>query len=136
MTFSARSLTILATCDDRLILVFTEVDRRRSCTAIEGIRSQQDQDRDFDKGHSRLKWPHGKHNVLEPGDKSKALDVKPDDMTFDPPEPPEKWKEFADLVFHVAEELGIQLRWGGAWGGVYPNPPGVLNDLDHFELAA
>lgn len=134
--FGEKSKARLATCDDRLVQIFRAVNDQRPCTILEGVRSQEDQDRDFEKGVSRLKWPHGKHNVQEPGELCKAVDVKPDDMTFDPPEPPERWKEFADQVQAVADSLGILIRWGGAWAGTYPNPPGVLNDLDHFELAA
>lgn len=134
--FSEKSKVRLATCDDRLVMLFTEVNNRRACSILEGVRTQADQERDFEKGASRLHWPHGKHNVQNEGDLSHAVDVKPDDMTFDPPMPPEKWKEFADLVQAVADEMGILIRWGGAWYGTYPNPPGILNDLDHFELAA
>jgi peptidoglycan L-alanyl-D-glutamate endopeptidase CwlK len=132
MSFSPRSLAQLATCEKPLQDLFTEVDRRRSCTVIEGVRSQADQDRDFDKGVSKLRWPHGKHNVVPPATLSRAADVKPDDLAWT--SPPSAWKEFADLVFKVAAELGIRIRWGGAWNGVYPNPPHTLNDLDHFEL--
>jgi len=133
-SFSARSQAQLATVDARLALIFAEVNDRRACTIIEGRRLQEDQDRDFAKGVSRLRWPHGKHNVQNPTDLCKAVDVKPDDLEWTALV--EAWKVFADLVFQIAEEQGILLRWGGAWNGTYPNPPGVLNDLDHFELAA
>ena len=133
VTFGPRSLAQLATCEQPIRDVFTEVDRRRPCTIIEGARSQADQDRDFDKGVSKLRWPHGKHNVVPPATLSRAVDVKPDDLAWTAP--PEAWKVFADLVFQVALEIGIKLRWGGAWNGIYPNPPHDLNDYDHFELA-
>lgn len=132
--FGPKSLAQLATCEQPLQDVFFEVNRRRSCTIVEGVRSQADQDRDNDKGFSKLRWPHGKHNVVPPQTLSRAVDVKPDDLAWTAP--PDAWKEFADLVFQVAAEKGIKLRWGGAWNGTYPNPPGDLNDLDHFELAA
>lgn len=105
------------------------VIEERNCTIIEGARSQEDQDRYFNEGKSKLRWPQGKH-CKRP---SQAVDVAPfKDGKI-------SWGgadciDFGQFVVAKAKELGIMLRWGGDWDGDGDRSDQTFDDLVHFEL--
>nr|MDT0252792.1 hypothetical protein [Endozoicomonas sp.] len=76
------------------------------CTIICGHRGNVAQMLAFENGKSELQWPNSNHNEL-PG---KAVDV----MAY-----PINWFDyqrsahFAGFAIGIAENMGIQLRWGG-----------------------
>ena len=118
--FSSTSKERLATCHQDLQTLFNEVIKEFDCTILCGFRNQEDQDAAFNQGRSKLKWPHGKHN-LSP---SFAVDACP----FPAPEvwSVETFKEFADKVKEVAKRLQIDITYGGDWAD-FP-------DEDHYQL--
>jgi hypothetical protein len=124
-----KSLDKLATCDERLQRLFTEVSKTWEFTVIEGHRGKDAQEQAYATGHTKLHWPHGKHNA-EP---SLAVDVIPS---------PVDWKDtmkityFAGYVMATAESLGINLRWGGDWRRQHDPLHNTFNDLVHFEVVS
>ena len=124
--FSQKSLNKLEQCHPKLQQLFLEVVKEHDCTVICGYRGKAEQDEAFYSGTSQVKWPNGKHNQFP----SLAVDVWPY------PYPRTKtgeldsnsviWDEFAALVLKKAEELGINIVWGGAWN--------TLKDKPHYEL--
>lgn len=126
-TFSKTSASRLATCDERLQKVFNEVIKYFDCTIIEGHRGEEDQNKAYNAGRSKVKFPNSKHNK----NPSKAVDVIP--YTID-------WKDvqrmcfFAGFVMATAISMGIQLRWGGDWDGDTDLKDNTFDDLVHFEL--
>lgn len=131
--FSDESRSRLSTCHLDLQVIFFEVIKYIDCVVLEGYRNQQQQDADFERGVTQLKWPHGKHNHQP----SYAVDVAPH---------PLDWKSinrfywFAGFVMGVAERLKAEgkvthsLRFGGDWNRNYDIKDNNFNDLVHFEL--
>jgi peptidoglycan L-alanyl-D-glutamate endopeptidase CwlK len=87
---------------------FSHVLARRDISITCGYRSKAEQDKAYEDGFSKLKWPESQHNKRP----SRAVDVVPY---------PEKWssveafEELAVIVKEEAELLGIDVEWGGDW---------------------
>lgn len=95
-----------------------------------GHRGQVDQNAAFDSGHSKLRWPHGKHNHLP----SIAVDLQPY------PNDGSKEKQWAGLAYiagsmiQMAKHDGVVLRWGGDWDRDGCLTDQNFDDLYHVEL--
>ena len=124
--FSQKSLNKLQQCHPQLQQLFLEVIKERDCTVICGYRGKAEQDEAFYSGNSKVKWPNGKHNKFP----SLAVDVWPypyprtESGALDSNS--RVWDEFAEFVLQKAEEMGIEITWGGTWAS--------LKDKPHFEL--
>ena len=116
--FSAKSIANLESCDCRLQAIFNYVIIYRDCSILCGYRGKDEQDRDFSRGKSRLKWPFSKHNKIP----SQAIDVVPYPIDWDDIE---RFKRFVQFVKMTAETMKIEIICGADWGWDYP----------HFELA-
>lgn len=118
-TFSTGSLQRLITCHPDLQRLFREVIKHVDCEIVCGFRSREDQMVAYTTGHSKLPWPHSRHNSQP----SMAVDVVPLPLHWnDTP----TFQAFAVIVKEQASQLGIAIRWGGD----YPH----FKDWDHFEL--
>lgn len=123
---SQKSLNKLNQCHPDIQRIMLEVIKTDDFTIIEGYRTKEDQDAMFYKGTSRVKWPNSKHNVLP----SKAIDIWPwpvprkKDGSLDSDS--QAWTYLAGVVLEKAEQLGINLVWGGSWYSIVDKP--------HFEL--
>lgn len=135
-TFQLRTLTA------NLQRLFRRVVQRYDCTVIKGHRGQVEQDSAFERGRSKVRWPHGKHNAFP----SRAADVAPYPVEWGGRLVDEDGKlnrenlnallrfyHFAGYVQGVAEEMGIELRWGGDWDRDFELDDQTFNDLVHFE---
>ena len=106
--FGKKSKERLATCDEKLQKVFNEVIKYVDCSVLEGNRNEERQNKLYDEGKTKVRFPKGRHNRYP----SKAVDVTPY---------PVDWKDrerqtlFAGFVIGVANQMGIKLRWGGDW---------------------
>jgi len=98
-------------------------------TVVQGHRGQEEQDKYYYEGKSRVKWPNGKHNKYP----SEAADIAPyinGDIS---------WNKIhcvhlAGIVLAVAEMQGVKLRWGGNWDMDYePVTDQDFQDLVHYE---
>lgn len=131
--FSQRSFSQLSTCHIELQTLFYEVIRTVDCKVLEGYRNQEDQEKAFLDGNSKLHYPHGKHNKQP----SMAVDVAPY---------PVDWQNyklfywFGGFVLGVASRLREEgkmtygVKWGADWDGDYDFNDQTFNDLVHFEL--
>jgi peptidoglycan L-alanyl-D-glutamate endopeptidase CwlK len=119
--FSQSSLKKLNSCDNKLVLLFSEVIKEMDCSIICGTRTRQEQEKAFCSGTSKLHFPNSKHNSFP----SRAVDVLPypfngwDDLV--------QFDELAEVVKRNAHELGIKIQWGGDWSR--------FGDFPHWELA-
>ena len=130
--FGQKSTARLATCDPRLVTLFTEVVKGYDCVILEGARSVQDELANIAKGTSKLTDPmHSKH-VVDPVTRPLALAVDASPFPVDWANT-ERFVHFAGYVLAHAHGQGIGIRWGGAWSGTR-NKPGGFDDLVHFEL--
>lgn len=138
--FSKRSKSRLKTCDNELQTLFNEVVVRYDCTILCGHRGKTAQNKAFNDGFSKLKYPNSNHNKIP----SMAVDVAP---YVGKARGNIDWKDinqfyhFAGYVRGVAERLlneGVltySLRWGGDWKRTYTQTKkNKFRDLVHFEL--
>ena len=100
--FGKRSKERLATCDERLQEVFNEVIQFVDCSVLEGHRSQERQDKLYDEGKTKVKYPRGRHN----SNPSRAVDVTPYPVDW---EDRERQTLFAGFVLGIARSKGIKL---------------------------
>ena len=125
--FSKRSKSRLSTCDERLQEVFTEVIKHVDCSILEGHRSKERQNKLYDEGRTKVKYPNGRHNSSP----SKAVDVTPY---------PVDWKDrerqtlFAGFVIGIGRSMGYNLRWGGDWDMDFQVMDNRFDDFPHFEI--
>jgi len=125
--FGKKSKERLNTCESNLQKVFNEVIKHVDCSVLEGHREKDRQNKLFEEGKTKVKYPNGRHN-RQP---SSAVDVTPY---------PVDWKDrerqtlFAGFVIGVASQMGINLRWGGDWDQDFQVVDNRFDDFPHFEL--
>lgn len=126
----ARSAAKLATCHPKLQELVKAVDAKRTVIVVQGERTLSEEAAAIANGKS--KTTRSKHCI----DPAMAVDMGPSPLDWNDKQ------AFIDLHYDVvlptAEELGIRIRWGGAWSGERNTPQylasGGLDDLDHWEL--
>ena len=125
--FSTRSKSRLHTCDGRLIELFNKVVKEFDCTVIEGHRGKDAQNKAYNKGNSKLKFPNGKHNKSP----SVAVDVAPYPIDW---KDRDRFHYFGGYVLGIAKSLGLNIRWGGDWNQDTQTKDNKFDDLVHFEI--
>ena len=125
--FGRRSKERLATCEKDLQMIFNEVIKYVDCSVLEGHRNGERQNKLYEEGKTKVRYPNGRHNSSP----SRAVDVTPY---------PVDWKDrerqtlFAGFVLGVANQIGINLRWGGDWDQDFEVQDNKFDDFPHFEL--
>lgn len=125
--FGKRSKERLSTCDDKLQKIFNEVIKYVDCSVLEGHRSAERQNKLFDEGKTKVKFPNGRHN----SNPSRAVDVVPYPIDWDDRE---RFHLFAGFVIGIAQSMGVKLRWGGDWNMNFEVDDNKFDDFPHFEL--
>ena len=125
--YSKRSKERLASCDQRLQDVFNEVIKHVDCSILEGHRSKERQNKLYDEGRTKVKYPNGRHN----SNPSKACDVTPYPVDW---EDRERQTLFAGFVLGLARSMGYTLRWGGDWDQDFQVMENRFDDFPHFEI--
>jgi len=135
--FGQQSVRNLYECEQPLIDLFEEVVKHHDCSIIEGIRSQEEQDKLYHAGKSKLRWPYGKHNVNAAQPESRAVDVIPYPGVLDGVsiwQDLNRFYHFVGFVRGVAAVMGIPIRCGADWDGDFNLRDQTFNDLPHIEL--
>lgn len=123
--FSQKSLDRLNTCHPDLITLMNEVIKVYDCSIICGHRGKAEQDKAYEAGHSKLKYPKSNHNKKP----SLAVDVYPYPIDM---KDISRFKEMAEIILEIADDLyqrgdiDHEIQWGGAWKS--------FRDYPHFEL--
>jgi len=125
--FGRKSRERLATCDKKLQKVFNEVIKYVDCSVLEGHRSEERQNKLFEEGKTKVKYPVGRHN----SNPSNAVDVTPYPVDWNDRE---RQTLFAGFVMGVARGMDIRLRWGGDWNMNFNVKDNRFDDFPHFEL--
>lgn len=125
--FGKRSRENLSTCNKDLQLIFKEVIRHVDCSVLEGHRSEDRQNALYKEGKTKVKYPRGRHNASP----SNAVDVVPYPIDW---EDRERMTLFAGFVLGIANQMGINLRWGGDWDQDFEVQDNKFDDFPHFEL--
>lgn len=125
--YSDSSRRRLASCDERLQLVFNKVIQYYDCSIICGHRGKAAQLKAYESGQSEVNWPDSKHNLIP----SRAVDAMPYPIDwFDY----QRSAHFAGFVLGIAQSMGIRLRWGGDWDKDGDLKDHKFMDYPHFEL--
>ena len=125
--FGKRSRSRLSTCDDRLQDLFKEVVKHFDCSVIQGHRGKADQNKAFDEGRSKLRYPDGNHNAVP----SKAVDVAPYPIDWSDRD---RFHYFSGFVLGIASQMGLKIRWGGDWDRDTQVKDNKFDALPHFEI--
>ena len=125
--FGKKSKLRLLTCDYRLQEIFNEVVKEFDCSILEGHRSEERQNKLFEEGKTKVRYPKGRHNASP----SLAVDVAPYPINWNDRE---RFTLFAGYVLGVASRMGYTLRWGGDWNMNWQVSDNTFDDLPHFEL--
>jgi peptidoglycan L-alanyl-D-glutamate endopeptidase CwlK len=152
--YSTRSLTRLHTCHGELQKLLLEVDKHWPNTILEGKRTIEQQRENVAKKVS--KTMDSRH--LD--DPSNAVDAAPDPLSWpkmheqlaellghlsaqgrremkehilDYAKQLARWYYFAGFVLGTAQQMGIDIRWGGDWDGDRDIHENTFDDLPHYE---
>ena len=125
--FGRRSRERLATAHPDLQKVFNEVIKYVDCSVLEGHRDERTQDRLFEEGKTKVRYPLGRHNSKP----SRAVDVVPYPVDWDDRE---RFTLFAGFVLGMATRMGINLRWGGDWDKDFQVNDNKFDDFPHYEI--
>jgi peptidoglycan L-alanyl-D-glutamate endopeptidase CwlK len=122
-----RSLTNLYGVDERLVKMCHEAIKIVDFAVIEGVRTQETQDRYYFEGKTKLKFPNSKHNKTP----SLAIDIVPYPVDWSDKQ---RFAYLAGVFQGIAHNLGFKVRWGGDWNsdGHFKNE--TFHDLPHFEI--
>ena len=133
--FSQSSLSKLNTCDINLQILFKEVVKDYDCTVVYGHREKEKQNKLFDEGKSKVRYPFSKHNSLP----SRAADVAPyvnGGISWNL----KQCYHFAGYVLGVWNILKREhkvegtLRLGSDWDRDYDINDEEFIDVCHFEI--
>jgi len=125
--FSKDSLMRLQSCHYDLQALFREVIKYFDCSVLWGYRGEADQNKFYNLGQSKKKYPDSKHNVTP----SLAVDVVPYPIDWDDID---RFRYFAGFVMGIAATLNVKVRYGGDWDMDTQVKDNKFNDLGHFEL--
>ena len=125
--FGRSSRSRLATCHEDLQDLFNEVIKRFDCSVLEGQRSKERQNKLYEEGKTKVKYPKGRHNA----NPSRACDIVPYPVDW---EDRERFHLFAGFVLGLAQSMEINVRWGGDWNKNFEVDDNKFDDFPHFEL--
>ena len=125
--FGSTSIKRLETCHEDLQQIFYQVIKHFDCSILEGHRGEEKQNKYFDEGKSKVRFPKGRHNA----NPSRAVDVAPYPIDWDDLD---RFYYFAGFVKGIAAMLDIPIRWGGDWDNDTQVKDTGFKDLPHFEL--
>lgn len=117
-------------CDVRLNQIGDIVLQIKDHSVIKGHRNKEDQNRAFDDGHSKLRWPDGKHNQLP----CKAQDVRAYPWPDNEQDQREEQLYLLGLYRGVAHMKGIKLRTGADWDRDGEIADNGFDDFFHIQL--
>ena len=152
-SFSQRSKEKLSQCDKSLQLICNQAIVYTDFSIVTGHRNKEEQNRLYQQGFSKLKWPNGKHN----SNPSLAVDVapyiKPYGIIFGGPEQVKRIMELSHkrkgevysfieksyarligILEGVSLSNNISLRVGLDWDHDFDTLDQTFHDLGHIEL--
>ena len=96
-----------------------------------GHRTEKVQNKLFERGFSKLEFPHSKHNSMP----SLAVDLSPYPIKYTPERKNiVRHYMLAGIIRSAAKVYGLEIRWGGDFDGDFDFADQIWDDLYHFEL--
>lgn len=125
--YSDKSMERINECHPDLQRLFKAVlpyfDHSITC----GHRGEEEQNKAYDNGYSKLKYPLSKHNKIP----SFAVDAYPYPIDW---QDTERMCVFAGYVLLMAKQKAISIRWGGDFNMDGRTIDEKFKDYGHFEL--
>ena len=121
--FGKRSKERLRGVDTRLVNVLNELVKIMDVTIIEGLRSEQRQEKLLKEGSTKTKF--SKH--IE----GKAVDLAPYPIDWNDRD---RFHYMGGMIRGIAKQLNIPVRWGGDWDGDGETKDNKFDDLVHVEI--
>ena len=121
--FGKRSKERLRGIDARLVSVLNELIKIMDVTIIEGLRSEQRQEKLLKAGSTKTKF--SKHII------GKAVDLAPYPIDW---EDRDRFHYMGGMIRGIAKQLNVPVRWGGDWDGDGEVKDNGFDDLVHVEI--
>ena len=128
--FGRASQKRLKTLDSRLQQILNEAIQYIDFSITFGYRGKAAQNKMFKEDKSKLKFPFSKHNKKP----SLAVDVAPYGKCGINWDNIKSFYFLAGVIFIIAKQLDIEIRWGGNWKRLWLLKKQKFDDLVHFEL--
>ena len=126
-SFGSSSAKHLKTLHPNLQAILLEAIEVYDFSILCGHRSQQEQDKLFAEGKSKLKYPDSRHNQYP----SNAVDIAPYPIDW---EDTTRFARLAGFIEGIAHTKGIKLRLGFDWDGDNDISEHSFLDFPHIEL--
>ena len=125
--FGRRSRERLKGVDVKLVNVLNELIKIMDVTIIEGVRSDEKQKEYFDKGKSKIDGitKKGQHQL------GKAVDLAPYPIDWNDRD---TFYYMGGMLRGIAQQLNINIRYGGDWDGDGKTKDNNFDDLVHIEI--
>jgi len=121
--FGKRSKERLKGVDTKLVNVLNELVKIMDVTIIEGLRSEERQEKLLKEGKTKTRF--SKH--IE----GKAVDLAPYPIDW---EDRERFHYMGGMLRGIAHEMDVKIRWGGDWDSDGEIADNSFDDLVHVEL--
>jgi peptidoglycan L-alanyl-D-glutamate endopeptidase CwlK len=121
--FGKRSKERLRGIDARLVSVLNELVKIMDVTIIEGLRSEQRQEKLLKEGSTKTKF--SKHIT------GKAVDLAPYPIDWNDRD---RFHYMGGMIRGIAKQLNVPVRWGGDWDGDGETKDNKFDDLVHVEI--
>lgn len=121
--FGKKSQERLRGVNSELVNVLFELVKIMDVTIIEGVRSQERQDRLVAEGKSKTKF--SKHIT------GRAVDLAGYPIDW---EDRDRFHYMGGMLRGIAHQMGVKVRWGGDWDGDGETRDNNFDDLVHIEL--
>ena len=121
--FGKRSKERLRGIDTRLVNVLNELVKIMDVTIIEGLRSEQRQEKLLKEGSTKTKF--SKHIT------GKAVDLAPYPIDW---KDRDRFHYMGGMIRGIAKQLNVPVRWGGDWDSDGETKDNSFDDLVHVEI--
>tara|TARA_R100001463_G_scaffold21168_2_gene51075 strand:+ start:389 stop:769 length:381 start_codon:yes stop_codon:yes gene_type:complete len=121
--FGKRSKERLRGIDARLVSVLNELVKIMDVTIIEGLRSEQRQEKLLKEGSTKTKF--SKHIT------GKAVDLAPYPIDWNDRD---RFHYMGGMIRGIAKQLNVPVRWGGDWDSDGETKDNKFDDLVHVEI--
>lgn len=123
--FSKTSLERLSTCHPDIIKVCRELIKQTDFSVLEGHRGKQAQEKAYNEGKSKARYPNSKHNTKP----SLAVDLAPYPIDWNNKQRfRDLWIRFDTIakMLKANGDIDSDFEWGGDWTS--------LQDCPHIEI--
>ena len=121
--FGKRSKERLRGVDARLVSVLNELVKIMDVTIIEGLRSEQRQEKLLKEGSTKTKF--SKHIT------GKAVALAPYPIDWNDRD---RFHYMGGMIRGIAKQLNVPVRWGGDWDSDGETKDNRFDDLVHVEI--